>query len=296
LGFQPPCYISCKSRCPPRAYHNTHYSPGKPSWNSAIFASFGYVSYPRAMVTSDFLEVSDDWSISNLPAIQSRCWNGAELDNIYQNVSSIYSLRTAAENFTRLEKRACMENFINSLNVTRPLVVVLNVTSAQNNGSSITYGGLSGCWDVWSRSSFWICSAYLEHSYKWCTSDWANSFVDQWVVMETWDYSNSPKALIEYCLVGDPGDNSQKCAIHYNTYLLSIVCVCTCLESLLIFWTSRSQDAWETMLTVGDAICDFLKKPDIPEVGVTEMRWEPKKRISWFKVISIQIWIISLVM
>jgi hypothetical protein len=266
------------------------------------------------MVTSDFLAVSDDWSISNLHAINHTCLSGAEFSNMYQNVSSIYSLQTAAKNFTRLERRACMENFIDPLNATRALVVVArNVTSAQNNGSSLIYGGLSGCWDIWDRSNFWICAAYeTGPRSRWCALDWASTFVDRWV--GTYSYTSQfPRALIDYCLVGDPGDNSQRCAIHYSAYVLPIVCVCTCLESLLIFWTWLKHRE-KTMLTIGDAISDFLKNPDVAmgdlstdntiraatttprPVIVTEAPWVPKPRISWFKVISIRIWIISLVL
>jgi len=303
-GFQPPRYIFCESHLPTKACHNTDYSQDEPSWNSAIFASFAYVSYPRAMVTSDFLAAPDDWSISNLHAVNPKCASGAEFNNIYQNVSSIYSLQTAAKNLARLEKMACIENFINPLNATRALVVVaLNVTSAQNNGSSLIYGGLSGCFDVWDRTNFWICQAYEVSKSEWCTLEWASTFVDQWVV--PYAYNSDPEvpkstALIDYCLVGDPGDNSQKCAIHYSSYVLSIVCAFTSLESLLIFWTWWKHQT-QTMLTIGDAISDFLEKPDRVTtkpgpVIVTEAPWDPKNRISWFKVISIRTWTISIVL
>jgi hypothetical protein len=292
------------------------YLQDEPSWNSAVFASFAYVSYPRAMVTSDFLSASDNWSISNSHAINPKCGTGAEF-NMYQNASSIYSLQTAAKNFTRLERSACMENFIDPLNATRALVVVaLNVTSAQNNSSSLIYGGLSGCWDVWDRSNFWICQAYEGTSWsRWCTPDWASTFVDQWVGTYTYS-SESPKFLIDYCLVGDSGDNSQKCAIHYSAYVLPIVCACTCLESLLIFWTWWKHRGGNTMLTIGDAISNFLKAPNrrdgaMVNIGtgntikatttprpviVTKAPWVPEHRIPWFNVISIRIWTISLVL
>lgn len=285
------------------------YSQDEPSWNSAVFASFAYVSYPRATVTSDFLAASDNWSISNLHAINHTCTCDIEFNNMYQNISSIYSLQTAAKNFTRLERMACMENFIDPLNATRALVVVaLNVSSAQNNGSSLIYGGLSGCWDVWDRSNFWICET---HEVPWCSLDRASTFVDPWVINYGYN-SEYPRLLIDYCLVGDPGDNSQKCAIQYNAYILPIVCACTFLESLLIIWTWLTYRG-ETMLTIGDAISDFLKKPDVAMVDlgtgntirattkprpviVTNAPWVPEHRISWFKVISIRIWTISLVL
>ncbi|KAE9374919.1 hypothetical protein N431DRAFT_482041 [Stipitochalara longipes BDJ] len=282
-------------------------------WNSAIFVSFAYVSYPRVTVTSDFLTVSDDWSISNLHAIEPMCNidTGVEFNNIYQNISSIYSLHNAAKNFTRLEKMACIENFINPLSATRALAVVaLNVTSAQNGGSSLLYGGLSGCWDVWNRSHFWICAAYNKSWSRWCSLDWASTFVDRWI--ETYSATPfGPRALIDYCLVGDPGDNSQKCAIHYSAYILPVVCACTCLQSLLIFWTWLKHRE-KTMLTIGDAISDFLEHPDVVMVDLgtgntiratrnpkplilTEAPWV-HEHLSWFKVISIRIWAISLVL
>jgi len=295
----------------PRAYHNTDYSQVGSSGNSTAFVSFPYVSYPRAMVTSDFLAASDDWP-SNLYAIDHKCLSGANFNNTSQNASSIYSLQTAANNFTRLDRMACIENFIDPRHSTRSLVVVaLNVTSAQNNGSSLIYGGVSGCWDIWSRSQFWVCQAYETPQSRWCELNWASTFADRWI--GTYYYNvQYPTMQIDYCLVGDPGDNSNRCAIHYSRCILPVVCVCTCLESLLIFstWWKHGDN---TMLTIGDAISDFLKIPDVAmidlgtdnadrattkpmPVRVTEAPWIPKPRMSWFNVTSIRIWIILFVL
>lgn len=216
-----------------------------------------------------------------------------------------------AKNLTRLEKSACIDSFIDTLNATRALIVVAsNVTSAQQNGSSLISGFLSG-WDVWFRNGFWICEAYDPLYGRWCTREWANTFVDQWVVSFNVTNPDSPKALVDYCLVGDSGDNSQRCGMHYSAFLLPAVCVCTLLESLLIRWTSLKHRE-KTMLVMGDAIADFLEHRDIAmrDVGtdntsttarpspviVAETPWVPVPRLPWFNVVSIPTWTASLVL
>ena len=257
------------------------------------------MSYPRATVTSDFLEASDDWSTSNPLGV------AGESTNPVQNASAIYALQTAAKTLTRLDRMDCMNSFINPLNGTRSLIVVtLNHTSAQNNGSSLIFGKLSGL-DPLYWSQLWICTAHENSDYStWCTAEWASTFIDDWATC-LYDAVENPGIPIDYCLVGEAGDNSQRCAFQYSAYLWITVCVCTFCESLLIVWTWLSHRE-NTMLTIGDAISDFLKRPDAAESGhsvsvaerpvvVAEVPWVTVRNLPWFKVISTRTWIVTLV-
>src|SRR3569833_3467158 len=102
-------------------------------------------------------------------------------------------MQTAAKTLTRLDRMDCMNSFINPLNGTRSLIVVtLNYTSAQNNGTSQIFGKLSGL-DPLYWSQLWICTAHENSDYStWCTAEWASTFIDDW-------------ATCLYGAVGGPG-------------------------------------------------------------------------------------------
>jgi hypothetical protein len=127
-----------------------------------------------------------------------------------------------------------------------------------------------------------------------------------------------PKVLVDHCLVGDQGNNDERCGIHYSTHILIIVCFCTISEGMLIFWVWRHQSAKATMdekitmVTIGDAIANFLKKPDPVTVNTSDSSMENTARLggietraetwpanshsSWVTAIRGDVWGISLVL
>ena len=268
------------------------------------------VSYPRALATSDFAEARDDWAVS-CPNISSWETAGVLQNAGGQNISSIYALQTMAKNFTQLSPTDCIASYIDPLSATRALVIVAsNVTSAQKNDSSLIFGWLNG-WDTWNYASRWICLAYMDASYdKWCSQEWVSSFADSWIVI--YGGPEAPKAVVGYCLVGEAGDNGQRCGFHYSSTVLPIVCLCTVFESLFVAWTwLRHRE--KTFITLGDAISDFLENPDDntsrgstvedtnpraePRSFLTRRSpWTPYRRLSWFKAVSTPTWVISLVL
>ena len=182
------------------------------SWNSSIFTSIPIVSYPRVFVTSDFQAATDEWAVSN--PILPPSYDGDSISNQYQNVSSLYPLQNVAKanNLTRLERRACVDAYIDPLNSTMSLVIVaMNQTSAQNNGSSLLYGWLAG-WDSWNRAGLWICSARDYYSNSgWCTQEKTSSFGDEWVLSTNGTNASTGSLVsVDYCLIGEGSDNSDR--------------------------------------------------------------------------------------
>ena len=153
-------------------------------------------------VTSDFQASTDDWAVSNPVELPS--------PNQYQNASSLYALQTAAraDNLTRLDRRACVDAYIDPLSSTMSLVIVANnQTSTQNNGSSLLYGWLAG-WDSWNRAGLWVCTA---QESGWCTQDRTSTFGEQWVLSTNGTNASAGSLIsVDYCLVGQGGDNSQR--------------------------------------------------------------------------------------
>ncbi|KAI0123305.1 hypothetical protein BJ170DRAFT_736541 [Xylariales sp. AK1849] len=283
-------------------------------WNSAVFVSIPIVSYPRAIVTSDFWESAEEWkgSIEQYPY-----FDGILVDES-QNVSSVYALRTAAGNFTRLEKKACIEQYIDPTKATSDLIVVaLNTTTSRDvsNQSSLVYGWLSG-WDSWYTSQNWICSAnnaIATTRYRWCSEGWASTFSDEWQIVGEAEpprgRPEAPSIPIDYCLVGEKGSDDDRCGLHYSTHIILVVCSCTLVEGLLIIHTWIKHPK-ETMVTMGDAIACFLKDPDLHADGaadagagelakprpvkVEQAHWTIEPRLFWFHAVSGRVWRLSL--
>ncbi|KAF4974097.1 hypothetical protein FZEAL_8970 [Fusarium zealandicum] len=265
------------------------------SWNSTIFASLPVAIIPRAIVTSDFQTASDNWKASD-PLPKLPWW---ELPPAEQreamNLSTVYSLQSQATSFTHLSKPECIKQFVNPLESTRSLVVVAkNVSSLQNNGSSILDGWTSGWGHGWELSSAWICTEHQISLQDWryCTWEFGQTFSDNWTV--EWSNSGFPPILVDHCLVGEAGNNKERCGLHYSTYVLGIH-----------RQNARTKDVEKrrkTMVTMGDAIHSFLETPhaDIAQgdeksprkegVRVCVVEWLAESRVSWAKTISPRAW------
>ncbi|OTB05612.1 hypothetical protein M426DRAFT_260105, partial [Hypoxylon sp. CI-4A] len=263
-------------------------------WNSTIFTSLPVVSIPRAIATSDFRAAADNWTIDD--PLPPRWWWGFppadKWGGVSYDLSPVYTLKTSASSLTRLEPRECIDEYIDLLKSTRAvLVVAQNMTSVQNNGSSLLDGWMSG-WDFWDAGNHWLCSVYESQEYS--------RVCDRMVGVGGKAVGN-PNVVVDYCLVGDEGNNDGRCGLHYSTYILGIVCGCTALECLLVFWTGRHFDRDKaagklkrprrTLVTMGDVICDFLYEPDYHIDGVSE--GSTGRRESWFTAVGAKTWIVS---
>ncbi|KAH8812621.1 hypothetical protein F5884DRAFT_820450 [Xylogone sp. PMI_703] len=273
-------------------------------WNSAIFSSIVMVAYPRALVTNDFMEAGDNWT-------------------------------KVSTNMTRLDMRSCVERYIDPLKATSTLIkIASNYTAADNNGSSLADAWVGGGFDStwWRDSIMWICDAYQPRWNRYCSLDWASTFADHWLLSR--HGRQSPPVLVDHCLVGDQGNNDDRCGLHY-------MCFCTAVESILIWCVRRlylkeitdnqptehakkttgqqsTMDAKEltnrktTMVTIDDAIANFLEDPDpftenMSSTGGTEAEakignirlkareWPINCRRSWFAAVAGKVWIVSLV-
>ena len=258
-----------------------------------------FVVFPASAVTSDFLTAADNWEVTR-PITDP---------TIFANrSSSMYALHENARNFTRLDNLQCMERYIDPLQATSDLVLVSNVTTAQNNGSSLIFAWMSGSDSMnWNGATNWICSSHENAYYtSYCSIDKAQHYADDWVVL-----GPSMNATIYYCLVGEQGDNGNRCGFHFSAYIMATVCLLTSIETILISWTTFKHRT-PTIVTVGDAIAEFLKDPDestggsstlvpvvpkhskgqtIARLGVTF--WNGEHRIYWFKAVSLNAWLIS---
>ncbi|KAJ7810106.1 hypothetical protein B0H14DRAFT_3758020 [Mycena olivaceomarginata] len=301
-------------------------------WNSTIFTSVPVVSIPRALATSDFLEAGDDWSKTE-PLSHLHWWHlpvGLGWDDVMTfDLSPIYSMKTKATNMTRLEPKDCIYESLDPLSSTRSvLMVAKNMTSAQNNGSSLIDGWTSG-WDFWHVGNHWLCAVYDpkyqnhlmeggggEYIMMVCNQRWADSLGDEWAV-QVGPGRIIPNVLVDYCLVGDAADNEGRCGLHHSMHIMIVVCACTVMEFMLLLWTAfyfrkrgnlkarLAGKRQRNLVTMGDAISDFLEEPDV-RIGdklettrggykLRDAKWV-ECRVSWFKAISLRMWAFSIVM
>ena len=238
----------------------------------------------------------------------------------YRNFSSVYSLQASllSNSLKRLDKKSCIYTYIDPSRSTSSLIIVaLNQTYTQNNGSSLIHGWLAA-WDGWAGAPEWICSAHIPpFKHVRCTQEWIDTWGDDWTI-STGTSSQQTIFAVDYCLIGETADNNQRCGIHYSAYILPIVCSCTFLESTLIFWTwiqhrkkaklgqprtDGDSSIIKTMVIMGDAVADFLKTPDtatednidgasfnsaatLRPVMLKRIRWAPRHEVPWFKAIS----------
>jgi hypothetical protein len=224
----------------------------------------------------------------------------------------IYGLKDRAVNFTRLDKRSCLKQYIDPLKATGDLIVIAaNWTSVQNNGSSLIQGWVDGnSADKWSAATAWICSAYETLGWtRFCSLDWALSFLDDWV-LETWEAPRQRRVAVAYCLVDELGDNHERCGLHYSAPVMGLVCFCTLIGALLILWTARKYQV-PTIVTLGDAIASFLEHPEIEVYGVDRtarrsifgrkrhavaieaIPWSAARPTTWFRTVSVGNWLLS---
>ncbi|KAG9253452.1 uncharacterized protein F5Z01DRAFT_623591 [Emericellopsis atlantica] len=281
-------------------------------WNSFIFTSLPIAVIPVTIATADFQTAAYNWTVSD-PLAHFSSWWGRMPGYEEEQKSMIYTLQSAAANFTRIDVESCVRRYVDPREPTSPLIVVArNVTTAQNNGSSLIDGGILG-WLGWEWSNSWICQAYQPEIWRYCNWDFAKTFVDQWTL------GQQRGILVDHCLVGEGADNTKRCGLHYSTQVAITVCICTLLETLLVCWTvfhhtsqAKRGRYTQALITTGDAIQSFLDTPDTPSkqavedvtaghprqrsVELTVATWRTHARIPWFKAISPAFWVTSLVL
>jgi len=313
------------------------------SWNSAIFSSIPLVVVNRAVVTIDFSTFNDDWLITRPhQAQQINPLGGYVLNDIH----------AAASSFTRLDNADCMAAFIDPLQTTQDLIVVTRRAAADNNGSSLMWADFPNGGEGWDGSSLWICSEYEPEGYsKACPLQFALTFADNWLNSAQWNFINGTKEVwwlpdltaenlepgwwqnvtIDHCLVGQSGDNQQRCGLHYSSSLLVFVSVCTTTEFLLMVFLvlqyyrsthkpredkfhgdnlAKADKSGVTLVLLGDAIAAALRETDGSHTRIrphTEesvqraytaakldvLRWDASRSPMWFTAVGPKTWLIS---
>jgi hypothetical protein len=268
------------------------------SWNSAIFSSFPFVAYRVAFVTSDFQTNSNPWEEN--PDLQSASWR----------------------NFTKLDNADCINRYLNSVSGAGDVVVVTSMTSTENDlrfkndTSLIETFGLTE--DI-SKIVVWVCSSpqYQLNATNYC---WAGNLLP---VASSWSVNISNQDVpVQYCLAEEPADMDDWCGLHFNTDILIIVCAVNFFKAVSVLFTwaflvqrwhwkrklcRENEEDYRPMVTVGDAVQSFLRRPDDTTQGMClasqrdflrrdgwtarPRTWEGEVEVYRFKLASKKHWI-----
>ncbi|KAF7536886.1 hypothetical protein G7054_g4182 [Neopestalotiopsis clavispora] len=291
-------------------------------WNSAIFNSIPIEAIPRALATSDFLTTGDDWietdplsHFEEWMSVMSNVINTAHVKSA--NRSQIYELQREAAAMTKIDNKACIDRYMDPMKATGSLIIVArNISSGQNGGSSLIDGWVT-IWDTWVNSNNWVCAAYEEEQGRGCAVDFMGKVYNDWRVSARPKTENTTWPIqVDHCLVGVDGHNDQRCGLHYSVHIFGTVCMCTFAECLFILtvWylhrtvsRSKNHDGLAgtpemTMVTMGDAIHEFLLRPAescsilAAETGYFEskvQKWSTKKRVRLARAVSKRVWILT---
>lgn len=275
-------------------------------WNSAIFSSLPFTIFAAAITTSDWSVANDTWG--NAPhAVRTQD---------FTLKGEIQGLKLRASNFTRVDSRSCLELYVDPLGSLGDLLVVArNLTSVQNNGSSIIQGWINGnAATEWSNANFWVCNSLSwTQGTPFCNLDRTKENIGSWT-LETWEAPHQQIVAVDHCLLGEQADNMERCGLHFSTSIMGVVCCFTLFGCLLVSWITWNLRE-PTMVTMGDAIASFLEKPEdfgmlepnadapvlrtlkttiVPyrkEVVVTDVvKWLPVHSNSWFCAASRTTW------
>jgi hypothetical protein len=254
------------------------------------------------VVTTDFLSIQDDWTIS-----QPNFFDKEE----FNNAAALLELNTRARGFEQLNNSQCMDWAVNPLNATAELVLVTNETYHSNNESTLIHGFISGNnAPRWEASTGWVCSAYNKPGWpRYCSPQWAHSFQDRWLV-KLGPMAQRPPVhellLVEHCLAGQRVDMKSRCEINYNADILILVCVLTAVDAMIIICCMVMMQKQSTLMQLGDAIAEALERNtaalenSMPSTSVKceafKVQDWPRKgdsRPRWSSAVSLKTWIVS---
>ncbi|KAJ8128066.1 hypothetical protein O1611_g5572 [Lasiodiplodia mahajangana] len=284
------------------------------TWNSTLFASIPFTIFTGAIATSDLQWATDRWDNSTTRgAIRTKDPNDRRM---------IFGLQERAKNFTRLDKVSCLKLYVDPLKTTSDIVIVAqNITSSQNNGSSLLQGWVNGLFsDGWEYANFWVCDAETSSTTdvtRYCTLDWALSFADNWQLL-TWEAPHQQALVVDYCLIGEQADNDNRCGVHFSSPAIGFVSLFTWIGFLVVVFVARLKDD-KTIATIGDAMASYLEYPEKVEsisddtsgrnqypfikrilsgsggyrIAIRPTLWLPSPSVTWFHAVGRGTWIMT---
>ena len=229
-------------------------------YNSAIFAQTAVSSYNVYVASEDFLTGA---SFSTTESISFP---------ISDPNPEIYWLRNHSHQLDRLESDACIDAYASTLPTTRSDVIVVAFPKEQSNNSLLTDFSFN---PSETNPTGWLCiNATSGH----CTASEAKR-VKPWTV-EGFE--------VQYCL---SLPMAESCELKFSVAILSVVIVCNLIKALCTLMTVWKMND-PTLITIGDAICSFLLRPDRTTAYAKPETWSYRSHY-WFSAASPSRWVLT---
>ena len=267
------------------------------SWNSVFFSTIPVDDYLVAHVTKDYEADQGPWNYTISSVHYHKGMVQEEpLPRGRYNRNLHTMLRTGA--LERLDKRECMERYLDTT-IRHKDVVIVSANTSMSDGDSLdmehphsslidVYQNIkSGAKWMWRVN--WLCSQFkryvrdgdalkTENPKAWCTPDFLLPKMESWAVRSV--YMNAAQFVlreatihVDYCLSAGVDNSRGGCAIRYSLVLLTVVTLANFIKLLCMcavwFIHRRHQDAvvagnWgqQPLVTLGDAMSSFLSHAD----------------------------------
>ena len=216
-------------------------------------------------------------------------------------------LQNTSKMLEKLENKECIESYFTG--VVSNYGNLLLVSSYQDENNSLL--GLDGCHVsalLHDKSSEWMNFSSLP----------CNITMSLTALAEAWTRSaDGPKAFDEHLMSGYYGSYAisyclskmveDRCELHFNTAIMVVVTICNVIK-LVCMTTMAWNPEFQSLVTLGDAIASFLRKPDGNTLGMclgdkshfSKFRnWQPSriphsfKHHFWYGAASFERWCIS---
>ena len=224
-------------------------------FNSAIFVSLTANEYTVATVTEDFVNGAK-WTLPG-----SDDYHQSIISGMQQNISQ----------YERLDESSCIKEYgIDYLSSRRHAVVVVS-----NSTPSDTVLGFLD-WTYSQPQNSWVCGTSLGSNMTLATlpiSDFDCS-ISVALSNDTWYMADQ---VVEYCLSERVPD---VCRLQFAVPIMVVVLCCNFIKLLCMALTMWSCKEF-SMVTLGDAIGNFLERPDPYTQGMCTVTKKQIEKDNW---------------
>ena len=250
-------------------------------YNSVVFSTLSFQAYNVYAASPDL--VSQKALNSSIP-VKTPSGLPPETLGIFRNIST----------WQRLDNAACIRTYA------QPFVPahgdIIAISAGVNSSTLVQLIDQGG--DDSEEGYAWIC--FEVESDDPCEVDKILRNASNWRLFDT----ENTAFLIQYCLSQLV---EERCRVQFSKIIIGVVMTCNTLKALCILLAMRQQEL-RPLVTLGDAIEEFLVKPDRTTYlaclsakrsfscgrwGDAPSRWEEKGH-RWFSSLSTQRWLICI--
>jgi hypothetical protein len=208
---------------------------------------------------------------------EDRHWEGEEL------VPSLEDLRDqqANGNFRRMDNLECIDAYGVSFQSTYGTLLLVSETVQPDKGY-FSFVGRSSV-DMVDNSWQWMCD-FNDFSY-YCSLDELRAHSDNLTVSEYIGDGLTVKYKVDYCLAQKV---PEMCKVKYSLPLLIVVIVFNIIKAGIL-WGITVTINYVPLLTTGDAMAEFLKRPDSFTLAQDQWQYDQKCQ-RWYTVVSKRRW------